>query len=136
MYSKAGFMHSGNTHLLSGCRRNCLLALTLAGGLAMAVLAGCASRKPTVLTAEDARPYASAALQPGDLVRINFPGAPNLNTEQPVLRDGSIALPVGGELKVAGKSPAEIEKELLRIYEPQLVVKEVTVTTVSAGFPV
>jgi protein involved in polysaccharide export with SLBB domain len=37
---------------------------------------------------------------------------------------------------VAGKSPAEIEKDLITRYGSQLVSKEVTVTVVSASFPV
>lgn len=82
---------------------------------------------------------ASAAvigLREGDVLSITFPGAANLNTTQQIQRDGNIALPLIGELKVAGMTPGDIEKELVRRYASQLVSKEVTVTVVAASFPV
>lgn len=75
-------------------------------------------------------------LREGDVLNITFPGSANLNTTQQIQRDGNIALPLIGELKVAGMIPSDIEKELVRRYASQLVSKEVTVTVVSASFPV
>lgn len=75
-------------------------------------------------------------LREGDTVRITFPGAPNLNTAQLIRRDGQITLPMGGELKAAGRTPAELEAELLKIFAPQLQFKEVVVSVDSSFFPV
>ncbi len=41
-----------------------------------------------------------------------------------------------GELTAATLTPAELEKELLRVAGPQLVVKEVTVSVVSSAFEI
>jgi polysaccharide biosynthesis/export protein len=76
-------------------------------------------------------------LREGDVVRITFPGTPNLDTQsQQVRRDGNIALPLIGEIKAAGMTPTELEKELVTRYSSQLVSKEVTVTVVSSSFVV
>ncbi len=75
-------------------------------------------------------------LHEGDLLKISFPGAPNMNTTQQIRRDGRIALPLKGEFKAAGLTTSEMEKELLKLYAPELVTKEVTVTVESASFPI
>jgi protein involved in polysaccharide export with SLBB domain len=77
-----------------------------------------------------------AVLREADVLRISFPGAPNLDTVQTIRRDGKITFPDVGEVMAAGKTPAELEKELLKLYASQLVTKEVTVTVQSASFPV
>ena len=75
-------------------------------------------------------------LHEGDVVKISFPGAPNLNTVQQIRRDGKIALPLLGEFKAAGLRPSEMEQMLLEKYAPQLVTKEVSVTVESSSYPV
>jgi polysaccharide biosynthesis/export protein len=75
-------------------------------------------------------------LQEGDSVRISFPGAPNLNVVQQIRRDGRITLPLVGEFKASGLTPAEMEKELLKMYESQLQTKEVNVAVESSAFPI
>ncbi|MGE4181299.1 MAG: polysaccharide biosynthesis/export family protein [Limisphaerales bacterium] len=97
---------------------------------------GCRSARPTVLTEEDRQPYVAEGAQPGDTLRITFPGATSMNSAQAVQPNGTIALPLGGSLEVRGKTTAEIEKALLDLYGNQLVIKEVTVGLESAGFPV
>jgi polysaccharide export outer membrane protein len=96
---------------------------------------GCQSAKPPVDTAAAKADY-SIALKEGDTLVIAFPGAPTLNTSQQVRRDGTIALPMAGELKVLDLTPKDVEKEVLKLYDKQLVVKEVTVTIQSAPFSV
>ena len=76
------------------------------------------------------------SLREGDILKISFPSAPNLNTTQQVRRDGKIALPLVGEVKAVGISPAELEKEIIRLYSSQLVSREVTVTVESSAFPI
>jgi polysaccharide export outer membrane protein len=51
-----------------------------------------------------------------------------------VRADGRVALPLVGDHAVAGKSIEALTKELLALYEPQLVSKEVQVSLVSSSF--
>lgn len=75
-------------------------------------------------------------LREGDVLRIAFPGAPNLNTSQQIRRDGLITLPLGGELRAAGLTTAQLESELSEHFSSQLLSKEVSVTIESSAFPV
>ncbi len=75
-------------------------------------------------------------LREGDTIRVSFPGAPNLNTVQPIRRDGKVALQLVGEVTAAGLTPSELEKKLLELYGPQLQTKEVSVALESSAFPV
>ena len=84
---------------------------------------------------------ASGELEPqilhvGDVVRIAFPGTPNLDSTQQIRRDGKINLEIVGEVKAIDKAPAELEKELIKLYSPHLVAKDVKVTVVSSTFSV
>ena len=75
-------------------------------------------------------------LREGDVLKITFPANANLNTTQPIRRDGMISMPLVGELTAAGKTPQELEKELVDAYSTQLLSKEVTVEVQSSTFPV
>ncbi len=75
-------------------------------------------------------------LREGDVLKTTLPGAPNLNTTQQIRRDGKITLPLVGDVFAAGKTRQELEAELLDLYKPQLVTKEVTVTVESSSFDV
>lgn len=99
-------------------------------------LAGCSSPSLTPVSSEDAKPYRSVSLREGDAVRIVFPGAPSLNTVQQVRRDGMITLDEGNEVMAAGKSPAQLQEEILTLYSARLVRKEVLVTVDSSAYPV
>jgi len=73
-------------------------------------------------------------LREGDVVRISFPGSPSLNTVQQIRRDGKVSLALVGEFHAAGLTLAQLEKELVKLYAPQLVTKEVTVALESSTF--
>jgi len=75
-------------------------------------------------------------LREGDVVKISFPGAPSLDTTQQIRRDGKIVLPLTGETKAAGLTPAELEKNVIELYASQLTTKEAIVTVESSTFPV
>lgn len=75
-------------------------------------------------------------LREGDVVKISFPANANLNTTQPIRRDGMISMPLVGELKAAGRTPKDLEKDLADAYSTQLLSKEVTVEVQSSTFPV
>lgn len=103
---------------------------------AFLVLTGCAHKPLPEPTEEDSAPYAGATIQVGDQIKVSFPGAPNLNLTQEVRVDGAVSLGPQGEIKVVGKTSKEVEAELLKIYSPELVVKEVNVAVSPAPFPV
>ena len=107
--------------------------------LMLALVAGCES--PQFSPLSTAQPAASRTeaitLREGDVLRITFPGSPNLDTQPITVRqDGIIALPLVGEVKAAGMTPAELEKDLVKRYSSQLVSKEVLVTVVSSSYVV
>ncbi len=110
---------------------------------ALSVLTGCQSSQPGHFSSlaptkgmpEPPKPEVMI-LREGDVVRITFPGAPNLNAVQTIRRDGRITLALVGEFQAAGLTPPDMEKELLKLYAPQLQTKEVNVAVESSGFPI
>lgn len=74
-------------------------------------------------------------LREGDIVRIDFPGAPNLNAKETISRDGKISL-LKGEVVAAGKTVSELQKEILDLYSPDLITKLVTVSVEASSFPI
>ena len=70
-------------------------------------------------------------LEAGDQVEVEFLGAPHLNKNQVVRPDGRISLQLVGEVDVQGKSPAALQEELIRLYQPQLQQAELSVTVTS-----
>jgi len=102
--------------------------------LILLLVTGC--QTGPAVTPTDPRPYITAVLREGDSIKIAFPGAPNLDTTQQVRRDGKITLSLGGEIVAAGKTPDEIEKEVLRLHGGQLAVKQVVVTVTSSAYPI
>ena len=126
---------------------NNLLGSAALCGLVMLLLfavAGCETAQfgdftPQQLAAQAATNAFSAdsiVLHEGDVVKVIFPGAPNLNASQPIRRDGRITLQLLGEVQASGKTPSDLEKELIKLYGPQLVNKEVSVTLESSAFAV
>lgn len=111
----------------------------LALALAVVAIAGCQVANPGLQQAVQqaaARPE-TVPLREGDILRVTFPGSPNLDTQpQPIRRDGNISLPLIGEVKAAGLTPAELEKALAEKYAPQLVIKEVRVNVVASSYSV
>ncbi len=97
---------------------------------------GCRTPQFAQLPDPNAAKPESLVLREGDVLKISFPAAPNLNTSQTIRRDGRITLPLVGEFQAAGKTPSSMEKELLELYGPQLQTKEVTVTVESSAFTV
>jgi len=79
-------------------------------------------------TFEEQVPSSSrVTLEPGDEIEVKFYYTPELDITQMVRPDGKIALQLIGELEVQGKTPAELRKELLRLYGPHLKNPEVAV---------
>src|SRR5271154_3469607 len=116
-------------------RRSRTVLATLAVAILTAVV-GCQTTQ-TNAPVETAGEHSDAIiLREGDVLKISFPGAPNLNDSQQIRRDGKISLSMVGEVVAAGLTPADLEKEILKLYSSQLVTKEVTVTVASSSFPI
>lgn len=105
--------------------------VALAAGLVLAACSG-----PSALPASAGTEPEPQILQSGDVVRIAFPGTPNMDSTQTIRRDGRINLEIVGEVRASGKTPAELEKELIQLYTTHLVTKDVKVTVVSSSFSV
>jgi polysaccharide export outer membrane protein len=99
-------------------------------------VAGCRTPINTAALQKAAQREGTFTLREGDVVKISFPGAPKLDTTQPIRRDGKIALEMVGEVKAVDLTPGELEKVLLQLYSAQLVTKSVMVTVVSSTYPV
>jgi polysaccharide biosynthesis/export protein len=114
-----------------------LATLTLTAAIAFT---GCASMPSG--SASDAKPAAQKAhsetivLREGDVLKITFPGSPNLDTTQPIRRDGKLNLPLIGEVEAAGQTPVQLQDKLVQAYASQISTKEVTVQVQSSTFPV
>lgn len=103
-------------------------------GAVMVLFTGCAG--PTNFGPPAKSVPEVQVLNPGDVIRIAFPGTPSLDATQQIRRDGRVNLTIIGEVKVEGKTPAQLEQELLKAYDTQLVSKEIKVTVVSSAFSV
>jgi len=110
----------------------------LAPGLVvLALAAGCQTQPPRLTAAkQSANVTEIITLREGDVLKISFPGSANLNTTQQIRRDGMISMPLVGEVKAVGKTPAGLETDLIDLYSTQLLSKQVTVEVQSSSFPV
>jgi polysaccharide export outer membrane protein len=95
---------------------------------------GCQTGEPKT---RPAAPHSEALiLREGDVLKITFPGSPNLDTGQTIRRDGKITLQLAGEITATGMTPSDLEKEIAKAYGSQLISKEVTVTVLASSIPV
>lgn len=72
------------------------------------------------------------ALAAGDVLKFTFPGAPELNQSQKIRADGKVSVPVLGEILAGGKRLGDLQRELSRLYQPQLKNSEVVVSLESS----
>ena len=101
-------------------------------------LAGC---QTTVSTNLPEQPPATTAvtLVPGDVVKLTFLGATELDQSQKIQSDGKINLPLVGQVDAAGRTIADLQQRLQVLYQPQLqnttvaVTLESSVTQVTVG---
>jgi protein involved in polysaccharide export with SLBB domain len=110
--------------------------LGILGKLAVITLALCAGCQGTKTTHPRLVGETPNYLTAGDVVKITFPAAPELNQSQKIGTDGALSLPLVGEVHAAGKSPGELQRELASLYKPQLQDSEVTVTVETRAIPV
>ncbi len=80
--------------------------------------------------------FTPGILAAGDIVKLSFTGAPEMNQAQKIRSDGKISLPLIGEVQAAGKKLSALQDELTGLYKPQLKVPEVVVTLESSTISV
>ena len=97
-----------------------------------AFFASCETPAPP-LTAGQAAATRRVILAPGDVVKLNFAGAPDFSQTQKIRADGKITLPVVGEVHAAGKNLVQLQGELIALYRAQLTNSDVVVTLESAA---
>jgi polysaccharide export outer membrane protein len=70
-------------------------------------------------------------IEPDDEIKIEVWEKPELTRASTVLSDGTVTLPLIGEVRVAGSTPSELEEELARkfsLYDRQITAVSIAVT--------
>lgn len=128
---------SGPTTILTRTlsRRTLRYAMTLTAVALLAFNTGC-QIEPSAGGQKATGPQKTEALilREGDVVKISIPSAQNLDAVQTIRRDGKLSLALIGEVQAAGLTPSDLQAELIRLYAPQLVTKEIVVSVVTANF--
>ena len=101
--------------------------------LVLLLCTGCQGPKKAPLKLTSQTP---SYLVAGDVVKISFPAAPELNQTQKIGADGTLSLPLIGEVAVAGKTVGQVQADLARLYKPQLQDNEVLVSLDTRAVPV
>jgi len=78
-------------------------------------------------------PITENVIQEGDVLLLAFPAATNLNTIVRIPIDGTFELPFTQPIQAAGKTPQQLQQEILTAYGEQLQMKEVNVTVMSSS---
>ncbi len=112
----------------------CLLGIALA--LALIFVSGCQTPPAGPVPADRLSASGPVSLVPGDVVKLTFPGAPDLNQAQKIQTDGMINLPMIGQVHASGRSIGSLQGELSARYKTQLETSEVVVTLESSVIPV
>jgi protein involved in polysaccharide export with SLBB domain len=95
-------------------------------------LTSCETTVSSTTFSGQAAPPARVTLLPGDVVRLTFAGAPELNQAQKIRADGKLSLPLVGEVSAAGKTIGQLQGELAELYKSQLKTSEVSVSLESS----
>jgi protein involved in polysaccharide export with SLBB domain len=110
---------------LIGARAQLFRRMAIAAGLILLVGCQSVSRSPLPNQPMVNTPV---TLSPGDVIKLAFPGSPELNQAQKIRADGKISLPLVGEVSAAGKTVPDFQADLVRLYKSQLRNNEVVVT--------
>ena len=98
-----------------------LIFLALAG-------AGCETDVGSATFSGQADVPRHVILASGDVVKLTFSSAPELNQSQKIRTDGKLSLPLVGEVDAAGKTIGQLQSTLVELYKSQLKTPEVTVS--------
>lgn len=124
----SGLLGSSRTHTTA-------LVLCAVAAFLCSMLVGCKgpSEKTPLGQSVITGPNAPVKINSGDVLQISFPGAPQMNTTERVRLDGKILLPLVGEVVAAGRTPVQLQDELVKLYDTHLEVKEVVVIVSSTS---
>jgi protein involved in polysaccharide export with SLBB domain len=75
-------------------------------------------------------------LSPGDIIKISFTTAPELNQSEKIEPSGKVSLPLVGDVYAAGKTTGKLQTELTQLYKTQLQNSDVIVTLETVAIPV
>jgi protein involved in polysaccharide export with SLBB domain len=104
-------------------------ALTVAS---FGILAACSTPRSTI-SGEQAAAPTHVVLTPGDVIKVIFSGAPELNQSQKIRSDGKVSMPLIGEVSAARKTLPQLQAELIALYKPQLKYNDILVTLESGS---
>src|SRR5438105_5399682 len=90
--------------------------------------AGCQTDTNTTTFSGQADVPRHVILASGDVVKLTFSAAPELNQSQKVRADGKLSLPLVGEVDASGKTVGQLQGELIQLYKSQLKTPEITVS--------
>jgi protein involved in polysaccharide export with SLBB domain len=109
-------------------------------------LAGCSGNKSADFNSQPAMPDPGSAavapmpgtsadylLQPGDKLSVNVLGADHLSGEFPVGDDGTMELPMIGQMSAAGRNVTDIQNELIARYSNTINDPQILVSVLNAG---
>ena len=93
--------------------------------------AGCQTETSQSLSGQAEVPK-HVMLASGDVVKLTFSSAPELNQSQKIRTDGKLSLPLIGEVDASGKTVGQLQAQLIELYRSQLKTPEVTVSLESS----
>jgi polysaccharide export outer membrane protein len=128
----------GIDDVIGKARRGCSLAqlnwpgVAVVGAIALSIgLASCTTQLNGPTAEQQAAPTA-VTLVAGDVIKLTFPGAPELNQSQKIRTDGKVNLPLVGEVQASGKTVPGLQSELAQRYKVELKTSTVIVTLESS----
>jgi polysaccharide export outer membrane protein len=114
----------------SRVRWNWIVAALVASMALPVLITSCA--QPSGPTPEQAAAPSAVTLLAGDVVKLTFPGAPELTQSQKIRTDGKVNLPLIGEVQASGKTILTLQSELVQRYKVELKTSTVIVTLESS----
>jgi polysaccharide export outer membrane protein len=103
--------------------------------LSLLVFAGCQTYTGETLP-ESASGQHPGLLAAGDTIKVSFTTAPELNQSEKIESNGTVSLPLIGQVYALGKTTAQLQQELTNLYKSQLQNSEVVVTLENVAIPV
>ena len=103
-----------------------MIGLVLIALMAVSLCTAC--QQPEGFAPEQAAAPTSVILTAGDVIRLTFPGAPELNQSQKIRTDGKVNLPLVGEVDASGKTVSSLQSDLAQRYKTELKTSTVIVT--------
>jgi polysaccharide export outer membrane protein len=106
----------------------------LSAALVATALGGCKTVQPYYDYASEPDPRRQEfALGPADVLKVNVWKNPDLSTEATVRPDGTISLPLLGEIRAAGRTPRELQADIAQKLAAFVKDESATVTVTVAA---